>query len=50
MVKYEKEFEPDRQNNEIYLRQYEQWRLIYEHMLKLTVDGTLNPLWKIAGT
>jgi autoinducer 2 (AI-2) kinase len=50
MVKMDKAFEPNIENAFIYEKMYEQWRKIYEHMLRLSADGLLKPLWKVAGT
>jgi len=50
MVKVEKAFEPNLENASVYGKMYDQWRKIYEHMLSLSTDGLLKPLWKVAGT
>ncbi|UCD76985.1 MAG: autoinducer-2 kinase [Desulfobacterales bacterium] len=50
MVKVEEAFAPNLENASVYGRMYDQWRKIYEHMLVLSKDGILKPLWKVAGT
>jgi len=50
MVRVEKAFAPNPENALVYGKMYDQWRKIYEHMLVLSTDGTLKPLWKVAGT
>lgn len=50
MVKVEKVFAPNLNNTSVYGKMYDQWRKIYEHMLVLSTESNLKPLWKVAGT
>ncbi len=50
MVKVNRAFAPNLENASVYSEMYAQWKKIYEHMLVLSTDGLLKPLWKVAGT
>ncbi len=50
IVSFEKTYEPDPTNHQIYQELYEQWSRIYERSLSMVEEGLIRPLWRAAGT
>jgi autoinducer 2 (AI-2) kinase len=50
LVRWERFYEPDLANHEIYKEYYQKWRSIYPRMLALVEEGMLEPMWRAPGT
>ncbi|MGC8716854.1 MAG: FGGY-family carbohydrate kinase, partial [bacterium] len=50
LVRFERVYEPDMKNHNIYQEYYRKWRAIYPRMLELTNEGLLKPMWRAPGT
>jgi len=50
IVSFEKTYEPDPTNHQIYQELYAQWSRIYERSLSMVEEGLIRPLWRAAGT
>jgi autoinducer 2 (AI-2) kinase len=51
LVQWERVHEPtkDQAVKDVYMRQYEQWRSIYQHLLDLVDMDLIAPMWRSAG-
>jgi autoinducer 2 (AI-2) kinase len=49
-VRFERSFEPDPANHDVYRDGFERWREVYLRQLELSETGLLRPLWRAAGT
>jgi autoinducer 2 (AI-2) kinase len=48
--RFERTCEPDPVAHRAYGELYEQWRKVYAHVLELSENGLVRPLWRAAGT
>jgi len=49
LVVFEKEYEPNMQNHEIYKKQADIWLKAYEKQMQLVDEGVTTPMWKAPG-
>ncbi len=49
LVKWDKIYEPNMKNHEVYLNLYDQWRKVYQICLTMTEKKIVKPMWKAAG-
>jgi autoinducer 2 (AI-2) kinase len=50
LVRWERFYEPDLANCEIYQGYYQKWRTIYPRIMELVEEGLLEPMWRAPGT
>jgi autoinducer 2 (AI-2) kinase len=50
LVKWERAFEPNKNNHSEYVKLYKQWRKVYERSLDMVEDSLVKPMWRAAGT
>jgi autoinducer 2 (AI-2) kinase len=50
LVREEKIFEPNIQNHEIYINEFERWRTLYRLGLDLVEQGLARSMWQSGGT
>ena len=49
LVKWDKTYLPSMNNNEIYSKLYDNWRIVYKAQLELSSAGTTKPMWSAPG-